>query len=228
MFDDGRIVLTDESTKGLAIMNQEGELIKTIALEDECFDIAVIDKNTVATTLVMERKIVIVDVNSSRVQRSIRTKDECYGIISTGQQLVVSLWNKTIQFFDLSGNALSTLSTDDISLHCSVLNGKLYYTTHYSDAVYSTDLNGEDDWKFDFQKSVYPTGITHDAAGNIFVACRDSNNLMVIRPSGKKSRTILTEEDGLQKPRAINYNRKTNTLLVCNLSGQCFLYKVTN
>ncbi|CAC5423756.1 unnamed protein product [Mytilus coruscus] len=228
MFDDGRIVFADESSnKQLVVMNQEGELIKTIQLEDKCVDVAVIDKDTVATTLVIKRKIAIIDVNSSQVQRTIPTEDECYGIISTGEQLVVSLYDQTIQSFDLSGNTLSTLSTADISFHCSVLNDKLYCTTHDSNAVYSTDLNGEVRWKFDCQKSAHPAGIINDASGNIFVACMTSNQLMVVGHDGKKSRILLTKEDGLKKPYAVHYNRKSNTLCVCNLHGKCVFYKVT-
>ncbi|CAC5423745.1 unnamed protein product [Mytilus coruscus] len=229
MFDDGRIVLADQYlNKRFVIMNQEGEHIKTVPLDDQCYDVAVIDKDTVATTLIYSKKVVIVDVNSAKIQRTIPTKDQCYGIISTGEELVANLYNKTIQFFDLSGNSLSTLSTVDISFYCSVLNDKLYYTTHRRNAVYSTDLNGKVVWKFNCQKSAFPTGITNDSAGNIFVACIDSNKLMVVGQDGKKSRIILTKEDGLQNPRAIYYNRTTNSLLVFNLAGQCFLYTVTN
>ncbi|CAC5423749.1 unnamed protein product [Mytilus coruscus] len=230
MFDDGIIVLADNQllNKRLVIMNQEGELIKTVPLEGQCYDVAVIDKDTVATTLFVKKKVVIVDVNSSKLQRTISTKDYCYGIISTGEKLLVSLYNKTIQFFDLSGNALSTLLTADISFHCSVLNNKLYYTTHNSDAVYSDDLKGNVCWKFDFQKLDFPIGIINDASKNVFVVCNESNQLVVVGEDGKQSRILLTKEKGLHKPRAIHYNRKSNTLLVFNVSGKCFLYKVTN
>ncbi|VDI69377.1 Hypothetical predicted protein [Mytilus galloprovincialis] len=228
MFEDGRIVLADDErlNKRLVIMNQVGEYIKTVPLDDQCYD-AVIDKDTVATTLVFAKTVVIIDVNSSNVQRTIHTKDKCYGILSKGKQLTVSLYNKTIQFFDLSRNTFSTLSIAEISVHCSMFSDKLYYTTHNSDAVYSITLRGEVRWKFNCQKSDYPAGITNDASGNIFVACRDSNKLMVVGPDGKKSRILLTTEDGLDQTKAIHYNHKSRMLLVCNLSGQCFLYKVT-
>ncbi|XP_052082881.1 uncharacterized protein LOC127720342 isoform X1 [Mytilus californianus] len=229
MFDDGRIVFADNQhlNKRLVIMNREGNFIKNIQLDDRCFDVAVIDKDTVASTLVEKKKIVIVDVNSSRVQRYILSSAECYGIIFSGEQLVVSL-PKTIQFVDPSGNSWSTLSTVNKSMYCSVLDEKLYYTSHNSEAVYSTKLNGEVLWKFDCQKYDYPTSITNDASGNIFVVCTESDRLMVLGNDGKTYTILLTKENGLQKPRALHYDRKSSTLCVCTLSGQCFLYKATN
>ncbi|CAC5423752.1 unnamed protein product [Mytilus coruscus] len=209
-------------------MNQEGKYIKNIPAEDKCYDVAVIDKDTVASPLVKQKNIVIVDVNSSKVQRSIPTSSKCCNINYIGKQLVVNLTNKTIQFFHLSGNILSTLSTAKNSSHCSVFNGEFYYTTHRSHAVYSTDLNGEIRWMFGCQKSDCPTGISNDASGNIFVACSDSNQLVVVGQDGKKSRILLTKEDGLHEPIATHYNRISNNILVCNVSGQCFVYKVIN
>ncbi|XP_052082888.1 uncharacterized protein LOC127720346 [Mytilus californianus] len=229
MFDDGRIVLADNNTVNnrLVIMNPDGQFLKNINLHDKCFGVAVIDKDTVATTLTNQLKIDIVDVNSSNVQRSIPTCYTCFGIHYTAEQLVVNLNKKTIQFFDLSGNTLLTLSTSNNSSNCSLFNDKLYYTTSKSDNVYSTELNGETRWKFDCQKSDYPSGITNDASGNIFVACRNSHQVMVLGEEGKTSRILLTNENSLQKPRAIHYDRKNNFLFVCNISGQCFVYKVT-
>ncbi|XP_052082878.1 uncharacterized protein LOC127720341 [Mytilus californianus] len=230
VFDDGRIVLADyrSQNKRLIIMNPVGQLIKTITFKDQCYDVAVIEKDTVATTLVFKKEIVIVDVTSSKVQRSMPTSHRCYGISYTGEQLVVNINNKSVQFFDVSGNAVSSLSIADIFTYCSVFNDQLYYTKSKVDEVYSIDLNGIFVWKYECQKSDNPTGITNDASGNVFVTHSDSHQVLVLGKDGKQSRIFLTKEDGLQYPRAIHCNRKNNTLLVCNEYGKCFMYKVTN
>ncbi|XP_063418611.1 uncharacterized protein LOC134701391 [Mytilus trossulus] len=230
IFDDGRIVLVDnhEFNHRLVITNKGGKFIKNIHLDDRCFGVAVIEKDTVASTLVEKKKIVIVDIESSKLLRSIPTNYRCFDITFTGEQLVVSLEQQTIQFFDFSGKALSSVSIANSSDYCSVFNDQLYYTSTSGNRVYSTDLNGEVRWTFDLQKSDHPSSITHDTSGNIFVACWNSNQLEVVELDGKKSKILLTKEDGLLKPTAIQFNRKSNTLIVCNISGQCFLYKVTN
>lgn len=230
MFDDGRIVLADNRrfNNQLFMINHECRFIKTIPLEDQCFDVAVIEKNTVAITLVEKKKIVFVDVNSSTKQRSIYTRDRCYGIYYTGEQLVVCLDNLTIQLFDLTGNTLSILPIGERSLYCSVFNNKLYYTAQGGtvSCIYSIDLNGEIIWKFDCQKNERPNGITNDGSGNSFVACWGSNELMVVGQDGKNTRILLTDKNELVGPNAIHYNRKSKTLLICNVSGKCFLYRV--
>ncbi|CAC5423740.1 unnamed protein product [Mytilus coruscus] len=230
MFDDGRIVLADHQrfNSRLVIMNQEGNLIKNIEFEDSCYVVAVIEKDTVAATLIEEKEIVIIDINSSTVQMNIPTEDICFSIFYTGKQLGASVENGITQFFDLSGNTLSTLSDNEKSCYCSVFEDQLYYTAHEKDTVYSTDLNGTVHWKYDYRKFSYPCGLTNDTFGNIFVACRDSMQVMIVGNDGEESRILLTEQNRLQKPRAIHYNRKNKILLVCYLSGQCFMYKVSS
>ncbi|CAC5423751.1 unnamed protein product [Mytilus coruscus] len=143
MFDDGRIVLADQSSNlRLVIMNQEGEFINSIPLEDTCYDVAVMDKDTVATTLVKERKVVIVDVNSSEVQRT----------------------NATVLLVQVNNWSSVSSTIAFIFLIFLVMRCQCCHTAKYSNEVYSTDFDGKVLWKFDCQKSDCPTGITNDAS----------------------------------------------------------------
>ncbi|CAC5373569.1 unnamed protein product [Mytilus coruscus] len=145
-----------------------------------------------------------------------------------GETLIVSLDDPTFQFVHLSGKVLSSVWKADYADYCCVHNNKVYYATSSSDAVFEAKLNGDIVWKSYCQKYDFPDGITTDASGNVFVACKSSKKVLVFGKDGKESRILLTKENGLNNPRAIHYKREMNILLVCNLSGQCFLYKVTN
>ncbi|XP_063410063.1 E3 ubiquitin-protein ligase TRIM71-like [Mytilus trossulus] len=229
MLDDGRIILADNSSnRRLVLMSQEGELIKIIQLNDTCFGVAVIDKTTIATTLVKKKKIAIIDIDSSEIQRFISMSEDCYGLSLAGESLVVSLDDPTFQFVNLSGKVVSSVWKADYADYCCVHNNKLYYATSSGDSVFEAKLNGDIVWKSYCQKYDFPDGITTDASGNVFVACKSSKKVLVFGKDGKDFRVLLTKENGLNNPRAIHYKREMNILLVCNLSGQCFLYKVTN
>ncbi|XP_052082907.1 uncharacterized protein LOC127720372 [Mytilus californianus] len=230
MFEDGRIVFCDcnEVNKRLIVMNEDCSLNKEIKFEDRPLDLTIVDPNTVAFTVLEKKLIIMVDVNTSKIKQTILLNGNCYGICCIEEKLVVCVSGKKILIVDLSGNVLSTVLQTNAATYCSVMNDKIYYAAHSHDVVYCSDLNGSAKWKFNCETLDYPFGITNAAYGDIFVTCRNANKVIVIESDGNESRLLLTREDGLQHPRAIHYNHKRDMLLVCNESGQCFMYKITN
>ncbi|CAC5358241.1 unnamed protein product [Mytilus coruscus] len=228
MFEDERIVFADFTSvnKRLVVVNNEGLLIKEIKFEARPLDVAVLDSNTVAVTFFDEQIISIVDVGSSRIMRNIPVKEICFGICFIDGNLVVSMGNKIIKIIDLYGKVLSSVSKMAKSTYCTSCNDKIYYASEGNGVVYCCDLNGSVQWEFSCGKSDFPNGIAHDASGNVFVTCKNTNQVIVIESSGKKSRVLLTIDNGLNEPIAIHYNRKTDILLVCNKSGRCLMNKV--
>ncbi|CAC5385039.1 unnamed protein product [Mytilus coruscus] len=230
MFGDERMIFVDsrDVNKRIVVMNNKGSFIKEIKLTDIPFDVTVIDSNTAAVTLYKIKNIFIVDVNLCKILRTITVNNKCYGIRFIDGKLFVSMGDKTIKTFNLSGNVLSTVSKHHEATYCSVMNQTIYYAAEEAAIIYCCDLNGGAQWHFSCEKFEYPKGITHDSSGNVFVACRDVNKVIVIEFSGKESRVLLTCDDGIKRPLAILYNRKSDILLVCNRSGQCFMYKIIN
>jgi DNA-binding beta-propeller fold protein YncE len=61
---------------------------------------------------------------------------------------------------------------------------------------------------------------------NVYVASLKNNSVVVISPDGKRCRTVLGDSDGIYQPLAICFDKVKNNLVVCNLYGTAFLYKV--
>jgi phage antirepressor YoqD-like protein len=57
--------------------------------------------------------------------------------------------------------------------------------------------------------------------------CRDSINVVVISPDGKRHKQLLSSEDGLVEPQVLHYDRSTNRLLVVSISDTALLFDVT-
>ncbi|VDI21603.1 Hypothetical predicted protein [Mytilus galloprovincialis] len=225
MFEDNRIVLIDKQNNRLVI-HKEGFFIKQIRFEDTPLDVTIIDLNTVAVTFVEKKTISLVDVISSKILKTIFLVNKCFGICSFSGKLVVSLNYKIIKILDRSGTVESAVSKKDNATYCSVMNDKMWYAAQAKGLIYCCDLNGSVQWKFSCGKSDHPQGIAHDAFGNVFVTCENANKVIIINSNGTESRVLLTSDDGLTKPIAVHYNRKTDILLVCNKFGRCFMYKV--
>jgi DNA-binding beta-propeller fold protein YncE len=61
----------------------------------------------------------------------------------------------------------------------------------------------------------------------VFVVGGDSDNVVVISPDGQRHRQLLSSNDGLVKPRVLDYDNSNNRLLVVNASESAFLFDVT-
>lgn len=106
----------------------------------------------------------------------------------------------------------------------SVNRDKIYYTDQSSYTVYCCKQNMEVIWSFKNEVMEFPTGITSDQYGNVYVACGKSNNVVLISADGKHSKEILNASNGLNDPKAIFYDNSENLLLVCNArDGQVLL-----
>ena len=66
-----------------------------------------------------------------------------------------------------------------------------------------------------------------DRLGFVYAVCSASKQVMVISQDGKQSRVILSQDDGMDEMFAVNIDRKTSTLLVCDWSnGTAFLFQI--
>jgi hypothetical protein len=61
----------------------------------------------------------------------------------------------------------------------------------------------------------------------VYVAGRDSVNIVVISHNGQRHRQLLSSKDGLVLPKVLDYKRSTNRLLVVNQSDITFLFEVS-
>ena len=83
-------------------------------------------------------------------------------------------------------------------------------------------------WEFkDIRVLQCPFGISVDNDGNVYVVGYRSSNVVVISPDGQHHRHLLSYKDCLSYPRALDYDRSTNRLLVVNESSTAFLFDVT-
>ncbi|CAC5395473.1 unnamed protein product [Mytilus coruscus] len=71
-----------------------------------------------------------------------------------------------------------------------------------------------------------PKGITVDNNGNVHVAITDSCKVIVISSDGKRYLELLSANDGLHKPTALDYDRSRSLLLVGNQTDTALHFQV--
>jgi DNA-binding beta-propeller fold protein YncE len=138
--------------------------------------------------------------------------------------------SRGISRVQLSDNSISLLvKQEGFPNHTYVITSgdNIYHTNHTTNTVSCHKINGDKLWEFkDVAIISYPRGVAVDKDLNVYVASEGNNSVVVISPDGKRRRTVLGKSHGIDKPMAIYFDKVKDNLVVCNLNGTAFLYKV--
>lgn len=231
ILNDGQLLFVDFDNKRLLSADSQSKSNELMKLSSSPRDIAIVDKNTVAITLRDDQTVVLIDVKASKIVKTFNVTSPCYGIDRVEDKLVVRL-NHIGQFLvlNLKGKILSRLHISGYYIQdVALFDGKIFCTNCEDHHVYCYDMNGDLLWKYADENLRKPFGIGEDSHGNIYVAGRETNNVLLISPDGHRTKELLTSKHGLCDPYALHVNKTTNQLLVCNeFGGQAFLFDIAN
>ena len=235
LLPDGRMVLSCYNANTVSFMSTEGVELFYIG-EDKTgsrtYDAVYIkDSNSVAVSSAdgEHKCITMIDIESQEVVTTISMDTDIFGMVVRGRTMYYCTLNKGIKMLNLSDKSVSDIINSDMSYvyYVATTGDKLYYTNCFSHTVTCCDLHGTTQWKFNDEQVLQgPRGITVDNDGNVYVAGRSSNNVVVISPDGKRHRQLLSSKEGLSNPLVLDYDISTNLLLIVNASESAFLFDV--
>jgi hypothetical protein len=237
LLPDGRMAFSCYKANTVSFINREGVELFQIGKDKtgSCiYDTVYIkDNNSVAVSSgdkEVNRCISIIDMVSKEVMTTISLDTNIYGMAVRGATIYYCAGNKGLQMLNLSDTSVSEITNSEMFyIYCIATSGeKLYYTNCKSDTVTCCNLDGTTQWEFKDERVLQgPRGISVDNDGNVYVVGYSSNNVVVISPDGQRHRQLLSSEDGLVKPRVLDYDNSTNRLLVPNNRTTAFLFDVT-
>ncbi|XP_052064427.1 uncharacterized protein LOC127704427 isoform X2 [Mytilus californianus] len=214
-----RLLLFGGTTPHIFVCGYDGTVVCTVELEHKPKDVAIIDSKQAIITL-LSKGFQILDLISFTLGKCIKaSKNGCSGVTSRNGQIWTHDVFRTIDQIDISGNILRSITTKDCINNIVIdNNGNLYYNQfpHEYNDVYRMTRDGHVSLFFGHSDLRRPWGIDVDDKGNVYVAGMMSNNIHRISSDGKDHQIILTENDGIDYPRDLNYNRDTRQLLVVN------------
>ncbi|CAC5413852.1 unnamed protein product [Mytilus coruscus] len=226
-----RILILDSASKHLHLFSKDGEYAENvIRFEDEPNDICYIKDNLIAVTIVRKHIILLIDLLTKNITKTIKVEDLCFGIESNGTTLVVILGAREPELLtlDLEGNIISQVTVPGKCILRMTLHYESIVCTDFKDNLVSCNTNkGILSWTHKHEDFLEPLGLAIDKHGFIFVASKNSNKIVVLSEDGKTSRTILSKDDGIVSSTAIHIDKLSSTLLVTNLSnGDAFVHKI--
>jgi hypothetical protein len=224
---NGKMIFVDWLNNSLIIFNNDGTLDKVITRSlGKPFDVTCLDETTVAVST--DNGIDIINMNSTKTERRIKTSQPCRGITFHNGVLLWCELKGGIQMVKLSDDRVSTL-VKQRNLPCisyiTTCGDKIYQTNYSSSTVTCYAIKGTKLWDFKDELVLNdPRGVTVDNNSNVYVTSYSSNKVVVLEPDGRQGRQLISSEDGLNGPTGLYFDKSKNCLLVTNYHGPAFLY----
>jgi hypothetical protein len=235
LLPDGRMVCSCYKKDIVNFFNKEGVELFQIGQDQigsKTYDTLYIkEENSLAVSSGsgVKRCITIINIESKKVMTTISMDTRIGGMAIRGRTIYYCAWSKGLKMLNLSDKSVGDIEREMSNVnYIATFGDKLYYTNWNTHTVTCCDLQGTIQWKFKDERVLKcPLGISVDNDGNLYVAGRDSINVVVISPDGQRHRQLLSSKDGLVKPIVLDYERSTNKLLVVNMRDIAFLFDVS-
>ena len=226
---NGIMIFVDRSNNTLVILNEDGTLDKVITCSlNKPLDVTCLDDTTVAVSTY--NGIEIININSTEIERRIKTSQPCYGITHHNGVLLWSVYQKGIQMMKLSDGRVTTLvkqRNSPFNSHIAICGDKIYQTNYDTSSVTCYAMKGEQLWVYK-DVSVLDDSfvVTFDNNYIVYVTSYSSDNVVVLEPDGRQGRQLISIGDGLIYPTGIYFDNSKNSLLVVNIYGPTLLYEM--
>jgi hypothetical protein len=227
--EDGNVLLADLNNNKVKLFSATGQYLDQIKLTSGPVDLTVIDNKTAAVTLLGHDKIQFINLGGKLTKgkklnvhldtftyvdnKLIGTCiPACIPVLSSVK--TVSMTGKKINSFNKELERKGDETDDYITaMQGTAGKSRLYLSHCQSNVVSCLTLDGESMFEYSHSDLTYPTGVTTDVEGNMYVCGQKSNNIHQVSPDGSQSRIILDSEK-ITSPYQICFNKHGDTFVV--------------
>ena len=241
VMSDGQAVLCDFYNDQIKLLDSSYKLIANLKLPARPYDISVLNDTEVIITIPDEKQLLIVAVTSQiRIIRTIQLDKECCCVdVSRGEIYIACADSEQgeIRILDMSCNERRRISLSRVKgtymiktplyIAVSAFSGKIFIADWKTETLTCLTSDGQLVYQFKGQRLGRPRGILVDSADNVLLCYSKSNTIVVITPDGRKHGTLLSDKDGIERPRSLAYRARDNTVIVGCWSDQLACIQLT-
>ncbi|XP_064609520.1 tripartite motif-containing protein 2-like [Liolophura sinensis] len=226
------MIVVDGTNKALHKFRRGGSLIDQIAFSDEPRDVTHMGQGDIAVTMNRKQVMFLGTTGKLKLKQTVKTQKSYHGISALAcDKLVVSYLGsgKSVDIISLEGVIERTLSMDEHGAPLFFDPRYLATTKGDTQLILVSDfrkqsiicLNSDGQVKFKFQstnghRTLKPLGICSDRFGNIFVADYSRDEIALLSKDGKYQRSVVTREDEMDRPVAVDISRDGRLVIVQN------------
>ncbi|VDI16849.1 Hypothetical predicted protein [Mytilus galloprovincialis] len=228
ILENDTICFSQSDTDVLTVANMSGSILHTIKLPKKLYDITHVNNQTVAvTTGSYESQILIVDLKTRSLEKTIKTKKSCYGISFDNGSLIHNSTEAGLLTLNLENDVVAELGIGNkvSNVYVAVHDGKIYCTNKIGPSVQCYNDDKSLGWEFKDKLLIAPRGIAVDEKGIVYVGDQSSGNVVIISHDGSTHEAVKI--DSIPRPRTLSFNKTKTRLLICGLDGQAGIFVVS-
>lgn len=158
--------------------------------------------------------------------KEIKLNKPCWVIHSVDDLIFVAVRSTEILVLDLVGNTVKTIPANQQNLIYLCFFEDLHFLSEIEEGCLCCyNSTGCKLWQFRNETTIVARNMCADSHGHLFVACQNSNSVVLISNDGKQSKVVVN----VSEPKSVYFDTKNSTLYVCSLHGDHFSsYKILN
>ncbi|VDI57014.1 Hypothetical predicted protein [Mytilus galloprovincialis] len=169
----------------------------------------------------------IININTEKIWKRIKTIDSCFKISHENGLIYAAIKDTMIKVMNMAGNVIRSFSSPSFFISfIKVDKERLFLTDYHDNILYCCNLQGQVMWKFQGKELKELHGVTTDKHDNVYIAGAFSHNVIVISNTGTHFKELINKSDKVIQPIAIFYDKSNDCLLVCNAKGSVFLFDI--
>jgi hypothetical protein len=171
--------------------------------------------------LITEILIEFIDIENKKRLKWVTLEGSAIGGIEANKENMLVGGTGKIHILDYQGNTTGNIKAKSKGTiwYISLLkNGNFCYSDFYN--VFCIKPDGTPLCSYKSSELQNPQKITNDSHGNIYIIGYLSSNVHRLSSDGRFIDIILKKENGLDRPRALYFNRRYTKLFISNKDGK--------
>ena len=172
-------------------------------------------------TLPRERSIQFINTTNNTKEKKIKIGEECYSVTAVKDKIYIGGVD-TVLILNTDGSRVREITTD----------GDLNYNVLYNERndqlllrqvgrLCCINLDGHVKYRYDISGC---DGLAVDQQGHVYISGYDSNDIHRLSPDGTFRDIVLSEHDGVDRPRGITFNNDFTKLFIINRGKTVLVY----
>jgi hypothetical protein len=234
LLDTGDILIADRLNEKIKLIDNGNYKVKdSLEMSGRPLSVCKISNSEAAVSLGNKTVQFVATENHLTKTRSLTFDHYCRGLAVLDGQLVIGNDSDQVYIYTMNGECLKVINTEKTGSKlfrhvrelCVSDDREMIHVADDYQGVITIDRDDTVLWKYNGQDLKSPWGICTDDTGNVIVSGLSSHNVVQLSPDGKLLGKIISDENNLQEPRAVCFDKK-NCKLIAAVGNELHCFQV--